>query len=119
VSKLNRKAPPAGKPRLRGRHWLGFWLLVFLGAAALIVTRQRAAILTATRLGDLREKRQALEATRAELLRDIARATSREVLVPRMQRFGLHLPSDTENIPLRVDTTGAAPKRDQKPGGGS
>lgn len=119
MSKLNRKTPPPGKPRLRGRHWLAFWLLVFLGAAALIVTRQRAAILSATRLGEWREKRQALEATRAELLRDIARATSRDVLVPRMQRVGLHLPSDTENVPLWVDTTGPAPKRNGKPGGGN
>jgi hypothetical protein len=86
------------------------WLLVFLGAAALIVIRQRGAILTATRLGELREERQALEASRAELLRAISRATSREVLVPRMERVGLHLPTDTENIPLRVgDTPGSDP----------
>ena len=49
------------------------------------------------------EQRQALEATRAELLRAIARATSREVLVPKMERAGMHLPSDLENVPLRVD----------------
>lgn len=91
--------------KLRGRHWLAIWLLLFLGAAVLVVARQRAALLTAGRLAELREKRQALEATRAELIRQIGRATSRDVLVPRMERAGLHLPTDEENIPLRVDTT--------------
>ncbi len=111
---------PKGKSRrLKGRHWLGLWLLVFLGAAALIVTRQRAAILTATRLAELRDRRQALEAARAELLRDISRATSREVLVPRMERLGLHLPSDAENIPLRVDTASARQREAGRREGGS
>jgi hypothetical protein len=82
------------------------------------VARQRAAILSATRLGELREQRQALEATRAELLRAIARATSRDVLVPRMQRLGLHLPTDTENIPLRVDTASSERKPESSPEGG-
>ncbi|HLG06401.1 MAG TPA: hypothetical protein VI383_09650 [Gemmatimonadales bacterium] len=74
--------------------------------AALVVTRQRSAILTAGRLAELRERRQALEATRAELIRQIGRASSREVLVPRMERAGLHLPSDAENVPLRADPAG-------------
>ena len=91
--------------RLKGRHWLALWLVVFLGAAALVVTRQRAAILTARRLTELRDRRITLEATRAELVRRIGNATSREVLVPRMQRAGLHLPSDSENTRLSVDST--------------
>jgi hypothetical protein len=92
--------------------------VVFLVAAAVIVTRQRAAILAATRLGELRDRRQALEAARAELLRDISRATSRDVLVPRMQRLGLHLPSDAENIPLQVDTATGSRRAGGKSGGG-
>ncbi|MGQ0702516.1 MAG: hypothetical protein ACT4PM_05220 [Gemmatimonadales bacterium] len=100
--------------KLKGRHWVGIWLLIFLGAAAVIVTRQRAAILAAGRLAELREHRQALEATRAELTRAIARASSREVLVPKMERAGLHLPSDLENVPLRVDRAG----RDNRGGSG-
>jgi len=90
--------------KLKGRHWLALWLLLFLGAAALVVTRQRAAILTARRLAELREKRTTLEATRAELIRRIGNATSREQLVPRMERAGLHLPSDSENIRLSADS---------------
>lgn len=91
--------------KLKGRHWLALWLLLFLGAAAVVVTRQRAAILTARRLTDLRDRRIALEAARAELVRRIGRAASREVLVPRMERAGLHLPNDSENIRLSVDST--------------
>ena len=90
--------------KLKGRHWLAFWLLLFLGAAAAVVTRQRAAILTARHLNVLRERRTALEASRAELVRRIGNATSREVLVPRMERAGLHLPSDSENTRLSVDS---------------
>ena len=91
--------------KLKGRHWLGLWLLLFLVAAAIVVTRQRAAILTARRLTELRENRTALEARKAELVRRIGRATSREVLVPQMERAGLHLPSDSENTRLAVDST--------------
>ena len=90
--------------RFKGRHWLALWLLLFLGAAAIVVTRQRAAILTARRLAELRDRRTTLEAARAELVRRIGNATSREVLVPRMQRAGLHLPSDSENTRLSVDS---------------
>jgi hypothetical protein len=90
--------------KLKGRHWIGVWLLLFLLVAALVVTRQRSAILTAGRLAELRDRRSALEATRAELQRRIGRATSREILVPRMERAGLHLPSDSENVRLSADT---------------
>ena len=90
--------------KLKGRHWIGVWLLLFLFVAALVVTRQRSAILTAGRLAELRDRRSALEATRADLQRRIGRATSREILVPRMERAGLHLPSDSENVRLSADT---------------
>ena len=90
--------------KLKGRHWLALWLVLFLSAAAVVVTRQRASILTARRLAELRDRRIALEAMRAELVRRIGHAASREVLVPRMERAGLHLPSDAENTRLSVDS---------------
>ena len=97
--------------KLKGRHWLALWLLLFLGAAALVVTRQRAAILTARRLAELRDRRTTLEATRAELVRRIGNATSRDQLVPRMERAGLHLPSDSENIRLSADSGQSGSRR--------
>ena len=98
---------------LRGRHWLVLWLVLFLFTAAAVVTRQREALLVAQRLRDLRDRQTELLGARADLERQIGLATSRAVLVPKMQRAGLHLPSDLENTHLRVDSlvSGAAPPR--------
>lgn len=52
----------------------------------------------------LQEKRTELEGRRTELLRQIGQATSREVLVPRMERAGLHLPSESENTLISLDS---------------
>ncbi len=85
--------------RLKGRHWLLVWLLVFLGGAVAVVTRQTAALHTARRLQDLREERSNLEARRAELERRIRVASSRQVLVPLAERrFDLHEPADSEFV---------------------
>lgn len=87
---------------LRGRHWLLLWLLVFLGTAAAIVARQREALETARRVGDLRAERAALEARRDELARRIRSAQSRAVLAPRAEKMGLRIPADSEQTVLRV-----------------
>jgi hypothetical protein len=85
--------------QLKGRHWMLLWLLIFLGGAVAVVTRQTAALQTARRLEDLREERRSLEARRAELERRIRLASSREVLVPMAKRtFGLHEPADSEFV---------------------
>ena len=41
--------------RLKGRHWLMLWLVVFVGVLLAIATRQSAGFRTARRLGELRE----------------------------------------------------------------
>jgi hypothetical protein len=84
--------------RLRGRHWVLLWLLVFLGGALVVVGRQTAAFRTARRLHDLREERGTLEARRGELERRIRLGSSREVLVPVARRLGLHEPGDSEFV---------------------
>jgi hypothetical protein len=84
---------------LKGRHWLMFWLLVFLCVLLAITTRQTAGFRTARRLHDLREERLTLEARRADLERRIRLASSRQVLVPMVQReLGLHEPADSEFV---------------------
>jgi hypothetical protein len=91
--------------RLKGRHWLMLWLVVFVCVLLAIAARQSAGFRTARRLGDLREERTALEARRAELERQIRVASSRQVLVPIAERhLGLHQPSDSEFtlLPLPV-----------------
>jgi hypothetical protein len=85
--------------RLKGRHWVVLWLLVFLGGALAVVARQTAAFRTASRLHDLREERSNLEARKADLERRIRIASSRQVLVPRAERsLGLHEPADSEFV---------------------
>ncbi len=83
--------------RLKGRHWLMLWLVVFVVVLLAITTRQSAGFRTARHLGELREERTTLEARRAELERQIRVASSRQVLVPLAERrLSLHEPSDSE-----------------------
>lgn len=83
--------------RLKGRHWLMLWLVVFVVVLLAVATRQTAGFRTARRLRDLREQRTTLEARRADLERQIRSASSRQILVPiAEQELGLHLPSDSE-----------------------
>jgi hypothetical protein len=89
--------------RLKGRHWLMLWLVVFVCVLLAIAARQSSGFRTARRLGELREERMALEARRAELERQIRVASSRKVLVPLAERtLGLHEPSDSEFTLLPV-----------------
>jgi len=89
---------------LRGRHWIVLWLMLFLGTALAIASRQSKALATARRLAVLQDRRIELEARRTELLRQIGLVTSREILVPRMERAGMHLPSESENILITLDS---------------
>jgi uncharacterized protein YpmB len=57
--------------RLKGRHWLMLWLIIFLGVLVAITTRQTAGFRTAARVRELREQRLALEAQRGDLERRI------------------------------------------------
>jgi hypothetical protein len=96
--------------KLRGRVWLGLWLLLFLGVAVAVVARQRGALAAAARLRSLQNERLALEARRAEFETRIREAGSRPVLVPRArERLKLRDPSDSESflltLPAGADTT--------------
>jgi hypothetical protein len=92
--------------RLKGRHWVLLWLLIFLGGALIVVGRQTAAFRTARKLRDLREERSSLEARRAELERRIRVASSRQVLVPLARRaLRLHEPADSEFVLFAVPST--------------
>jgi hypothetical protein len=98
--------------RLKGRHWVLLWLLVFLGGALTVVGRQTAAFRTARRLRDFREERSTLEARRAELERRIRIASSREDLVPVARRgLKLHEPVDSEFVLFAVPSTSTATVR--------
>lgn len=87
------------------------WLLLFLLVATLVVTRQRAALLTSRTLLTLQDSTRRLEAARADLEAKIQRATSLEVLVPKMERAGMHRPSDSEQRFVAIDTLAGAARR--------
>jgi cell division protein FtsL len=94
--------------KVRGRIWLGLWLLLFLAVAIAIVARQRAALDTAADLNRLRERRLTLEAKQAEFEGRIREASSRKVLVPKAEsRLGLRLPSDGRNTNLTLPAVSA------------
>jgi hypothetical protein len=96
--------------RLKGRHWVLLWLLVFLGGALAVAARQAAGFRTARRLRDLREERSSLEARRADLERRIRVASSRQVLVPMAERtLGLHEPADSEFVLFMVPAPAPSP----------
>jgi hypothetical protein len=93
--------------RLKGRHWMVIWLVIFLCVLVGITTRQTAGFRTARRVRELREERLALEARRADLERRIRIASSRQVLVPEAQRqLGLHEPGDSEFVLFALPVTG-------------
>ena len=85
---------------VRGRHWVAIWLLAFLTAAGVVVARTTAGLRLARTLGETRVAHASLEGRRAELERRVRVAGSRSVLVPRTQRLGLRLPSDSEIVLL-------------------
>jgi hypothetical protein len=92
---------------LKGRHWLMLWLLVFLCVLVAITTRQTAGFRTARRLRDLRDERMTLEARRGDLERRIRLASTRQVLVPIVERaLGLHEPVDSEFVLFAVPPAG-------------
>lgn len=94
--------------KVRGRIWLGLWLVVFLAVAVAVIARQRAALVAAAELNELREQREALESERAEYERRIREGSSRSVLVPRVQeRLRLRLPSDSEYVTLQLPAPGS------------
>lgn len=72
------------------------WLAAFLLIAVIVETRQLKAYALSRQLGELHRRRQTLDATRAELVRKIAEAASRQVLLPKAEALGLHMPTDAE-----------------------
>ena len=86
--------------RLKGRRWLAVWLIAFLAVAWIVIARYNSSLAMARELAELRTRRANLEGHRADLERRLRAAESRAVLVPRAQRLGLRLPSDSEIILL-------------------
>src|SRR5207245_30223 len=85
--------------RLKGRHWLAIWLIVFLAVAWIVIARYNSSLAMARELAELRTRRANLEGHRADLERRIRAAASRAVLGPRAPRLAPRPPPDSAIIP--------------------
>ncbi|MBE0595579.1 MAG: hypothetical protein IH616_24600 [Gemmatimonadales bacterium] len=82
----------------RGRLWLALWMIFALSMMLWVVARQTSAVMSAARLDSLRDGRSLLDARRIELLAEIRRRESREVLEPIAVSLGLRESADTEIV---------------------
>ncbi len=89
--------------RLRGRHLVLAWTIVFLAATGTIVVRQRLAYHVQQRLAQLQLERDRLREARSDLESRLAALKSRQVLGPKVAALGLRTASDSEVVNLRVD----------------
>ena len=97
--------------QVKGRHWILLWLVLFLVVATAVIARGSSAYSISRELTALRVERASLEAQRAELERRIRQASSRQTLIERMRRAGLHSVSDSEYILFPVPSGyGRAPR---------
>jgi hypothetical protein len=85
---------------IRGRTAIAIGLASFLVVTTSVVWRRARGSTAAIRLHELGARIDELHARRARLEGEVRRASSQVELVPRMQRLGLRLPSDSQVIHL-------------------
>ena len=85
---------------IRGRTAIAIGLAAFLLVSTSVIWRRARGSATAIRLHSLGTRIDELEAQRARLEGEVRRASSRQELAPRVQRLGLHFPSDSQVIDL-------------------
>jgi hypothetical protein len=86
----------------RGRHWIAFWLVFFLGVMATVVERQTSAFVANEELSALQEQRRSLESSKNSSLRRIQEARSRLQLTRRARTMDLRPAADSEVVDIRV-----------------
>ena len=91
----------AKRAALRGRTTIAIGLAAFLVVSTSVVFRRARGSAAAQRLLDLGSQLDELEAQRARLDGEVRRASSRAELLPRVQRQGMRIPSDSQVIDLR------------------
>jgi cell division protein FtsL len=85
----------------RGRVWVGLALLGFVLIGAGVIWRRAAGIARARELRALEQRREQLEAQRAQLQSEIRDLSSRSRLAPIVeQRLDMHIPNDTQIVIL-------------------
>ena len=90
----------AGRGALRGRTAIAIGLAAFLLVTTSVIWRRAEGSAAANLLHALGARLGELEAQRARLDGEVRRASSQVELVPRLQRLGLRVPSDSQVIDL-------------------
>lgn len=98
-----RRRAAGARRRPRGVLYVTGWLLLLLGALALVVLRQTRGVALDRELHAVERERAIAEAERVEFVREIQTLRSR-VRITRVarQRLGMRLPDDEEIIFLAV-----------------
>jgi hypothetical protein len=89
-----------GMKAIRGRTAIAIGLAAFLVVTTSVVWRRARGSATAIRLHELGSRIDDLEAQRARLEGEVRRASSQLELMPRLNRLGMRVPSDSEVIDL-------------------
>jgi len=89
-----------GRGAIRGRTAIAVGLAAFLVVTTSVVWRRARGSEAASRLHRLGAQVDELQAQRARLDGEVRRASSQLELVPRVQRLGMHFPSDSQVIDL-------------------
>ncbi|HEY5545676.1 MAG TPA: hypothetical protein VIK50_06440 [Gemmatimonadaceae bacterium] len=90
----------ARRGALRGRTAIAIGLAAFLVVTSSVVWRRARGNAAAARLHALGAKVDELQAQRARFEGEVRRVSSQVELVPRVQRLGMHFPSDSQVIHL-------------------
>ena len=93
-------ARASGGGAIRGRTAIAMGLAAFLLVTTSVVWRRAKGSTAAIRLHELGTRIDELHAQRSKLDGEVRRAASQVELVPRVQRLGMRVPSDSQVIHL-------------------
>jgi hypothetical protein len=85
----------------RGRWWVAGGLIAFVIVSAAVIARRSYGHREGVELTALQRRKASLESERVGLDQQIRDGSSMSVIVPKAQRFGMRLPSDSQIVVLR------------------
>jgi len=91
----------AKKSVKRGRWYVAGGLIVFVIVAAAVIARRSYGHQEGLELTALQRRKAALESERVRLDQQIRDGSSMSVIVPKAQRLGMRMPSESQIIVLR------------------
>jgi cell division protein FtsL len=106
---MAKRTVSGGVRRRRGRSVVALTLLGFVLVATSVIWRRTFALSQSRKTQQLERQRADLQAQRAQLVREIREAASRERIAPIAgQRLRMHMPSDSQVIVIDRDSSAMA-----------